>query len=144
MTGGGPLGLFEAFGVEMEYMIVERDSLSVVPYADELLREAAGSEEFVQDVERGPIAWSNELVCHVVELKTNGPAPALEGLDRDFHADVVDINRRLAARGAMLLTASSTAAATAGPTCRAPISTCPSATMSSSAGCMPRSGSFCR
>jgi gamma-glutamyl:cysteine ligase YbdK (ATP-grasp superfamily) len=103
MTGGGPLGLFEAFGVEMEYMIVERDSLSVVPHADELLREAAGSEEFVQDVERGPIAWSNELVCHVVELKTNGPAPALEGLDRDFHADVVDINRRLAARGAMLL-----------------------------------------
>ena len=49
MTGGGPLGLFEAFGVEMEYMIVERDSLSVVPHADELLREAAGSEEFVQD-----------------------------------------------------------------------------------------------
>jgi carboxylate-amine ligase len=103
MNDGRPLRLFEGFGVEMEYMIVDRENLAVVPHADDLLREAAGSEDFVQDVERGPIAWSNEIVCHVVELKTNGPAPALEGLDRDFHADVADINRRLATRGAMLM-----------------------------------------
>jgi len=103
VTGQRPWRLFEVFGVEMEYMIVDRDTLAVVPFADELLREAAGGEAYIQDLEKSPIGWSNEIVCHLVELKTHGPASSLEGLDASFHADVVDINRRLAGRGAMLL-----------------------------------------
>ncbi|MGB5620937.1 MAG: glutamate--cysteine ligase, partial [Gammaproteobacteria bacterium] len=54
-------GLFDVFGVEMEYMIVDRTSLAVRPIADDLLRNEAG--EFVQSVERDDYAWSNELVC---------------------------------------------------------------------------------
>lgn len=103
MTATGRWGLFEAFGIEMEYMLVDRESLAVRPVADVLLRDAAGSEAWVQDVERGPIAWSNEIVAHLVELKTNGPASRLDGLGAAFHTDVLEANRLLAPYGAMLL-----------------------------------------
>ena len=103
MTVPPVLGLFEAFGIEMEYMIVDRATLAVRPIADLLLRTADGGSEWVDEVERGPIAWSNEIVGHLVELKTNGPAARLAGLANDFHADVVEANRILRAHGAMLL-----------------------------------------
>jgi glutamate---cysteine ligase / carboxylate-amine ligase len=103
VTEPRPLGLFEAFGIELEYMIVDRDTLAVRPIADLLLREADGGADWVEDVDRGPIAWSNEIVAHLVELKTNGPAPRLAGLHAAFHADVTEANRLLARHGAMLL-----------------------------------------
>jgi glutamate---cysteine ligase / carboxylate-amine ligase len=96
-----PLGLFQGFGIELEYMIVGRDDLEVRPLADELLRSKAGSYE--SEVENGPVAWSNELALHVVELKTNGPAPALCGLSERFQRDVREVNERLAPLGARLL-----------------------------------------
>jgi carboxylate-amine ligase len=101
MSGAPAWGLFEVFGVEMEYMIVDRSSLAVRPIADELLRDMAG--EYVDDIERGEFGWSNELVCHVIELKTNGPAPSLAGLADGFHEQVRFINDRLRPMGAMLL-----------------------------------------
>ena len=103
MNGRRRWGLFEVFGIEMEYMIVDRDSLAVRPLADLLLRAAAGSTDWVEDLERGAIGWSNEIVSHLVELKTNGPAASLAGLDTTFHGDVLEANRLLAAHNAMLL-----------------------------------------
>ncbi|MDZ7692533.1 MAG: glutamate-cysteine ligase family protein [Balneolaceae bacterium] len=93
--------LFEAIGVELEYMIVDRDSLDIRPIADELIKEVAG--EYRNEVERGAISWSNELALHVIELKTNGPADSLDGLDMKFQEQVNEINRRLKPRNAMLL-----------------------------------------
>jgi glutamate---cysteine ligase / carboxylate-amine ligase len=103
MTDAPRWGLFEVFGIELEYMIVDRDTLAVRPIADQLLCAAHGGEVWVEDVERGEIAWSNEIVAHLVELKTNGPAPSLAGLDAAFHADVIAANRLLAPENAMLL-----------------------------------------
>jgi gamma-glutamyl:cysteine ligase YbdK (ATP-grasp superfamily) len=80
------LHLFEGYGVELEYMIVDRETLSVLPAADRVLEAVAG--EATSEVEVGPLAWSNELVLHVLELKTAGPAPALAGLAADFDAGV--------------------------------------------------------
>jgi len=96
-----PLHLFEGYGVEIEYMIVDRETLDVRPLADKILEAAAG--EIVCEVECGALAWSNELVMHVIELKTNGPAPALEGLDAAFQADVRRIDAILEPLGARLL-----------------------------------------
>ncbi len=96
-----PLHLFEGFGVELEYMIVDRDSLNVRPIADRVLEAAAG--EVVGDLERGPLGWSNELVLHVIELKTNGPAPKLSGLAPLFHQDVQVINNLLERHNACLM-----------------------------------------
>ncbi len=96
-----PLHLFDAFGIELEYMIVDREALAVRPIADRVLAAALG--HIGSDYAAGPIAWSNELVLHVIELKTNGPTPTLAGVADAFQADVRRIDRMLAAEGAMLL-----------------------------------------
>ncbi len=96
-----PLHLFDGYGVELEYMIVDADSLSVRPITDEVMRAVAG--EYVSDVEFGEIAWSNELVLHVIELKTNGPAAALAPLPALFQQNVERINDLLRPLGARLM-----------------------------------------
>jgi gamma-glutamyl:cysteine ligase YbdK (ATP-grasp superfamily) len=95
------LHLFGGFGIEIEYMIVERDALDVRPVADELLKQVADGYE--TEVELGAAAWSNELALHVVEIKTNGPAASLRGLGALFHAQVEHMNRLLAPMDARLL-----------------------------------------
>jgi len=104
-----PLRLFEAVGIELEYMIVDRGTLAVRPIADRLLAAAqarAGEpapEVPASEIERGALAWSNELALHLVELKTNGPAPGLRGLAAAFQAGVRDANGLLAPQGAQLM-----------------------------------------
>lgn len=101
MSAPGRWSLFEVFGVEIEYMIVDRDTLAARPIADELLKDMAG--DYVQDIERDEFAWSNELVCHVIELKTNGPAASLAKLGQGFHDEIRFINTRLERHNAMVL-----------------------------------------
>jgi gamma-glutamyl:cysteine ligase YbdK (ATP-grasp superfamily) len=96
-----PLHLFEGFGIEIEYMIVDADTLMVRPMADELLKAVAGTYEM--EVDRGKLCWSNELALHLIELKTNGPVASLEGLEAAFQSDVREIERLLAPMGARLL-----------------------------------------
>jgi len=95
------LSLFQGFGVELEYMIVDKDSLKVKPIADLLLKELAGNVN--DDFENGDIAWSNELVLHVLEIKTNGPAKSLAGLSEKFNENVKLANNKLAKHNAILL-----------------------------------------
>lgn len=95
------LKLFEGFGVELEYMIVHRDTLDVMPVADLLLRDADGA--VVAELERNSIAWCNELVAHVIELKTNGPAQELASLAHKFACEIKYINDLLKPHHAMLL-----------------------------------------
>ena len=96
-----PLHLFEGYGVELEYMIVQRDNLQVLPITDQLIYEEVGA--YLSDVEFGDIAWSNELVLHVVELKTQEPADSLQGLQKKFQEHVRKINSMLEKHQAMLL-----------------------------------------
>ncbi len=95
------LGLFAAVGIELEYMIVDARSLDVRAVADELLRRVGGGYDL--EVELGPVAWSNELALHVVEMKTNGPASELAGLDRLFHEHAVRIDQLLEPLDARLM-----------------------------------------
>jgi len=94
-------GLFEAYGVEIEYMIVDRETLDVLPVCDRLIEAVTGAPD--SEVERGAIAWSNELTLHVLELKTNGPADRLTGLAGAFHESVADADRHLEGLGARLM-----------------------------------------
>lgn len=71
----GPYHLFEAYGVEVEYMIVDRESLAALPAADRALEALAG--EPAAEVEEDGLGYSNELVLHLLELKTAAPVPAL-------------------------------------------------------------------
>jgi glutamate---cysteine ligase / carboxylate-amine ligase len=98
---GKPLGLFEAFGVELEYMLVDTETLDVAPSADELLEAVAG--EVTDEYENGDIAWNNELALHVIELKCNGPRASLAGLADAFASNVELANATLADRGMRLM-----------------------------------------
>lgn len=93
--------LFEVVGVELEYMIVDRDTLAVRPIADEILRDDSGAIQ--SEIECGAISWSNELVLHVIELKTNGPAADMAPLWQQFQEQVEAVNCLLAKHNAMLL-----------------------------------------
>lgn len=95
------LSLFSAFGVELEYMLVDVRSLDVRPICDEVLKAVAG--EIVSDVEFGPITWSNELALHVIELKTTAPAADLAPLPGEFIENVQRINELLVPLGGRLL-----------------------------------------
>jgi carboxylate-amine ligase len=88
-----PLHLFEGYGVELEYMIADLENLNIKPFADKVINQAAG--ETANVVEMGPIAWSNELVMHVLEMKTNGPARSLQGLSDQFHRSIHQANTLL-------------------------------------------------
>lgn len=96
-----PLHLFEAIGIELEYMIVDRGTLAVKPVADRVLEAAAG--RIVSEVAQGPLAWSNELVLHVIELKTNGPAGTLNGLADHFQGHIRRIDDLLEPLNARLM-----------------------------------------
>jgi gamma-glutamyl:cysteine ligase YbdK (ATP-grasp superfamily) len=95
------LHLFQAFGVELEYMIVDRDTLDVRPITDELLKHVLGS--YASDYENGMVTWSNELVLHVVELKSSKPELNLNALEHAFVDNVRHINAVLATSNAMLM-----------------------------------------
>ncbi|MBL8725431.1 MAG: glutamate--cysteine ligase [Planctomycetes bacterium] len=95
------LGLFGGFGIELEYMVVDRRTLAVRPIVDLLLRHFAG--QTTGDFDDGAISWSNELALHVVELKTNGPAPTLRGAAAEFQRSVGRLEAALAGMDAMLL-----------------------------------------
>ncbi len=90
-------------GIELEYMIVDRGTLDVRPIADELLRARAG--ELTGEVEVGSYCWSNELVLHVVELKTNGPVDTLAGVAEGFQRQVGQIDDLLGRWNARLMPA---------------------------------------
>lgn len=94
------LPAFGGYGVELEYMIVDAESLNVLPIADQLLQAGA---EIVTELRRGAMAWSNELVAHLVEVKNHAPLPALAPLADAFRGEIAEINRRLGAFGAQLM-----------------------------------------
>ncbi len=94
------LGLFGGYGIELEYMVVDRASFAVRPIVDELLRHFAG--HVVGDFDDGPVSWSNELALHVLELKSNGPA-ALRGAGAQFQRSLARLDGALAGMDARLL-----------------------------------------
>jgi carboxylate-amine ligase len=93
--------LFEVLGVELEYMLVDRQSLDVRPIADLVLHDAAG--EPTSDFVDGDITWSNELALHVIELKTTHPVSDWTTLGSTFHKSLGRLNQIAAAHNAMLL-----------------------------------------
>ncbi|MEZ6123513.1 MAG: glutamate-cysteine ligase family protein [Planctomycetaceae bacterium] len=95
------LHLFEGYGVELEYMLVRQASLDVFPAVDQLIEAECGRIE--SEIQVGDIGWSNELVLHVLELKTPQPVPALKDLAARFQGQIRRLDGHLAAMKAALL-----------------------------------------
>lgn len=96
MVSDARLKLFEGFGIEIEYMIVDRDSLNIMPIADKLL---GNHNEVVVD----ELCYSNELALHLIELKTNGPVAKLSDLPEIVHKHIKGLNNKLIENNACLL-----------------------------------------
>lgn len=94
------LSAFSAFGVEIEYMVVDAATFGVRPVVDRLLEKKAGA--ITGDVEDGFVSWSNELAMHVVELKHTAPSP-LAGSAREFAASAARADAMLHDLGCRLL-----------------------------------------
>jgi len=101
VTSPASLRLFEGYGVEIEYMIVDAETLSVRPIADDLLDAVGGNED--GDFRSDGMVWSNEIGLHVLELKVAEPSPSLGSLGAGFQAQVVRVNDSLRPFGARLL-----------------------------------------
>jgi gamma-glutamyl:cysteine ligase YbdK (ATP-grasp superfamily) len=101
MMQSSRLHLFQAYGIELEYMLVDRDTLQVKSVTDELLKHELGS--YASDFENGLVTWSNELVLHVVELKSTKPENNFNGLEHAFAENITRINAILARWNAMLM-----------------------------------------
>ncbi len=97
----GRLHLFQGYGIELEYMIVDQQTLAVKPIADELLKHEIG--EIGSDFENGIVTWSNELVMHVIEIKSTKPESNFNGIENAFAENVRQINSILAKWNAMLM-----------------------------------------
>jgi gamma-glutamyl:cysteine ligase YbdK (ATP-grasp superfamily) len=95
------LHLFQGYGVELEYMLVDRDTLQIKPLTDELLKTRLGS--YGSDFENGLVSWSNELVLHVVELKSTQPEHDFVALEGAFAENVREINTLLETWNAVLM-----------------------------------------
>lgn len=95
------MNLFKGQGIEMEYMIVDSDTLAVKPIADKLFYEAGG--DFTSEIQFGNIGWDNELALHVIEIKTCDPCSTLADLQLIFQENVRNINQLLKKFNAKLL-----------------------------------------
>src|SRR5688500_15296603 len=93
--------LFQGYGIELEYMLVDRDTLKVKPVTDELIKHETGA--YQSDFENGIVTWSNELVLHVVELKSTKPENNFNGLENAFADNIRRINAILSSSNAMLM-----------------------------------------
>jgi glutamate---cysteine ligase / carboxylate-amine ligase len=101
MSADARLHAFSAYGIELEYMIVDKKTLSVKPLAGTLLN--AATEEGSVEADKGLFGWSNEMVEHLVELKNRQPIASLPALAHGFQREVEAINTILAPVDACLM-----------------------------------------
>ncbi len=97
--------LFSVYGIEAEYMIVDSKTLKVRAVADQVLKKL-NSGKICNEVELGQVSISNELVNHVLEIKSTDPVPSLENLDIVFHESLEEIQEILKAWDCNLLSTS--------------------------------------
>lgn len=94
-------GLFSRYGIEIEYMICDQETMAVKPISDLLIKELAGRIQ--NEISLGPIAVSNELALHVIELKTDEVLSSLEEAPKRFQEVVALLNEKANKYGALLV-----------------------------------------
>lgn len=93
--------IFSVLGIEIEYMLVNRDTLAIEPKSDLILNILAGKE--ANEVVLGEIAASNELVMHVLELKNYGPKPPDAPIAQQFQETITQLQPILKQHNLQLL-----------------------------------------
>lgn len=84
------LHLFEAFGIELEYMVVDSDTLDVRSLVPDFFKKKLN--KLGSSYEEPQVSWSNELVKHVIELKCTSPVGSIENISNEFAAAIKKTN----------------------------------------------------
>jgi gamma-glutamyl:cysteine ligase YbdK (ATP-grasp superfamily) len=100
MTARWVIPAFAGYGIELEYAIVDAQSLDVCPIADRLL-DALGAQNPGRP--QGLLGWCHELASHVVEVRNVLPVPTMHALAPAFQAAIREVNALLAQFSARLL-----------------------------------------
>ena len=95
------LPAFSGYGIELEYMIVDRRTLSILPIADKVLHRLSGTS--ASEFRCGELAWSNELVLHLIELKNLEPDLDVGALAAAFQSAIQRMNGLLEPMEARLM-----------------------------------------
>lgn len=93
--------LLEACGLEIEYAVVDTETLAIRPIVDRVLIDPQG--QISDEVEIGSSVWGNELAAHVIEVKPPAPVACPSDLNPAFTQDVRLVNERLRPHQAQLL-----------------------------------------
>ncbi len=96
-----PFKLFSGFGIEVEYMVVNKDTYEIMTIVEGLFDEIA--DDGLAERNCGKISWSNELAAHVVELKGSTILEVEPNYSDWFHQNVLEINTKLASKNAVLM-----------------------------------------
>jgi gamma-glutamyl:cysteine ligase YbdK (ATP-grasp superfamily) len=94
--------IFSVMGIEIEYMLVDKDSLNVQPKSDLILSALAGGQ-ITNEVVMDEIGLSNELVMHVLELKNNGPKTLDAPITQHFQNTILKLQPILDQHNLLLL-----------------------------------------
>lgn len=90
--------IFSVTGVEIEYMLVDRQTLQILPIADKVIQALSGFDTIENEIELGNIGVSNELALHVLELKSLQPVKDLVALEAQLQAVHQQIQQLLSQR----------------------------------------------
>jgi gamma-glutamyl:cysteine ligase YbdK (ATP-grasp superfamily) len=88
-------------GIEIEYMIVDKQTLQIKPIADKIIYEL--THHFSKEVRVKDVAMSHEFVLHVLELKHHGVALPTDLKERNFCEMIQQINAQLSQYDAILM-----------------------------------------
>ncbi|MGC1182009.1 glutamate-cysteine ligase family protein [Legionella sp.] len=93
--------IFSVLGIEIEYMLVDKEHFNIQPKSDLILNALAG--HYVNEIALGDIAISNELVMHVLEFKNNGPKPPSVPIAEQFQKTILEIQPLLLEQNLILM-----------------------------------------
>lgn len=93
--------IFSVLGIEIEYMLVDKEHFNIQPKSDLILNTLAGQQ--VNEVELGDTAISNELVMHVLECKNNGPQSPSAPIAAQFQKTILEIQPLLVEQNLILM-----------------------------------------
>lgn len=102
MTRRQKLKIFEGYGIEVEYMIVDRNTLDILSVSDELLK-SIGGDGYTGEAVLGQVGISNEFFLHVIEMRNIRPISTISRLGKDYLECGRKVNHLLKSRGAMLM-----------------------------------------
>jgi len=95
--------LLEDCEIGLEYALVARDSLDVLPVADKVLQQVAGAREPVPVAVRGELEWSNRVALHTIRLRNARPTGDLQVLARRLQDEIVAMDASLAGSATRLM-----------------------------------------